>query len=261
MESTSITPVTLLFLLVLLGSFLWLSKELKAQKILEEETKKILTSKAINSFSDILYETKMHKKNQEIGPILRAIYSSFSYIDHKISKDFIDIIESDKKDADKIEVIKSIAISEIAFLSEITGNHLLKRKLLTDDVENLFFKLRNIFGSVFMSLFIIYMVLILFTISLFGETQFWMTVKPIAFFLICLFIPFTVDLLIQKRMNIKAAILITAIFIAAILVTVGKGIILIPSLVALVILISLFILYAFKISKKRINKPIKNDSL
>lgn len=261
MESMNLTPLSLLFILMLLGSFLWLSKELKVQQNLEDELKKSLTEKAINSYSDILYEVKVYCANGDIGPTLRAVYASFPYIDYKISKEFIDIIESNKNNEEKIKDLKSIAISEVTFLSKTTGNHLLKKKLLTDDVENLFFKLRKIFDSFVISAFIIYMVLLLFIISLFGETQFWMTVKPVSFFIICLFIPFTADLIIQRRMNIKTAVLISAIFIAAFLVIVGTGGILISSLIGLIIVMGLFLLYAYRISKTNINNSIANDSL
>lgn len=245
-ESFDANPFEVLFFLILLGSFLWLSKEFRMQQREDKELRKELLEKSLTTYSQILYEGSIFKPGDSNISFYQSVYSSFPFIDYKISKKILCIFDQDTTEEIKVREILDLAKSEVTYLSGLTSNHLLKNKLLTDDVEEFFSKLRKIFGSMFTSFFVIYSVLILVFISFSGETQFWMIIKPFSFFIACLLIPFSIDLLLERRMNIPTALLLIGIFVSALILTSGSGSYLIWSLIFCIVFVIGFLWYAYR---------------
>lgn len=248
-ESLNANPFEVLLYLILLGAFFWLSKEFRIQQREDKELRQELLEKSLTAYSQILYEGSIFKPGESNASFYQSIYSAFPFIDYKISKKILLIFEQDAAEEVKVQEIIDIAKSEVTFLSRLTSNHLLKNKLLTDDVEEFFSKLRKIFGSVFTSFFIIYSALLLVYISSSGETQFWMIVKPFSFFLACLLIPFSIDLLLERRMNRPTALLLIGIFISAFFLSGASGFYLIGSFISFIGFLIAFFIYAYKRKK------------
>lgn len=243
------SPFEVLFYLILLGSFLWLSKEFRAQQREDKELRKEMLEKSLSAYSQILYEGSISKPDDSSVSFYHSVYSALPFIDYKTSKKILLIFEQDTTEEDKVQEILAIAKSEFTFLSGLTSNHLLKNKLLTDDVEEFFSKLRKIFGSMFTSFFIIYSALLLVYISSSGETQFWMIAKPFSFFMACLLIPFSIDLLLERRMNIPTAVILIGIFISSFVLVGVSGFYLICSFVSFIGFLVAFLIYAYKRKK------------
>lgn len=248
-KSFDADPFEVLFYLILLGAFLWLSKEFRMQQREDKELRKELLEKSLTVYSQILYEGSIFKSGDSNVSFYQSVYSSFPFIDYKISKKILCVLDQDTTEEIIVQEILVLAKSEVTYLSSLTSNHLLKNKLLTDDVEEFFSKLRKIFSSMFISFFVIYSVLILVFISFSGETQFWMIIKPISFFIACLLIPFSIDLLLERRMNRPTAFLLIGIFISAFFLTGVSGFYLIGSFISFMGFLIAFLIYAYQRKK------------
>ena len=255
-ETFGANPLEVLFILFLLIVFLWLYKELRSHQVEEVALQKERAERLLTSFSLILLEGNRYHTTSDKASFLQAVYSALPLMEYKLSKEILIILEEDSTEIDKVQSINEKIKEEVLFLSSFTNNYLFKTRLLTEDVEKFFIKLRRIFGPAMASFFIIYSVLLLLSISFSETTYWWMFVKPLCFISACLLLPFTIDLISEKRANKTVIGLLSGIFISVIILTSGPEKYSLYSFLAYTAFFAGLAFYGYKLSNRTENSTV-----
>lgn len=240
-------PLEVLAGLFLLIVFLWLYKELRNQQMEESVLHKERAEKSLTSFSLILLEGNSYHTTNDNKPFIQAVYSALPFMEYKLSKEVLAILEDNLLESEQVQKITRRIKDEVLFLSSFSNSYLFKTKLLTEDVEKIYIKLRRIFGPAMVSFLIIVSALLLLSISFSGTTYWWMFVKPLCFIIACLLLPFTVDLISEKRGTKIIIGLLFGIFISTIVLTSGPEKYSLPSFLAFLIFFGGLALYGYKL--------------
>lgn len=254
-ETFGANPLEVLFILFLLILFLWLYKELRNQQMDEMALQKERAERLLASYSLILFESNIYYKTQNNTSFIQAIYSALPLMEYKLSKEVLTILEDNTPEVEKVQNISEKIRDEVLFLSSFSNKYLFKTKLLIEDVEKFFVKIRRIFGPAMASFFTIYSALLLLSISFSGATYWWMFVKPLCFIIACLMLPFTIDLISEKKANKTIGGLLSGIFISTIILTSGPEKYSLYSFLAFIVFFCGLAFYGYKLSS-RMENPI-----
>ncbi|MGB6409233.1 MAG: hypothetical protein WBF39_17290 [Planococcus donghaensis] len=255
-ETFGANPLEVLCMLFLLIVFLWLYKELRSQQMEEIALQKERAERLLASFSLILLEGNTYHTTSDKVAFIQAVYSALPFMEYKLSKEILTILEDNSTEAVKVQTITEKIKDEVLFLSSFSNRYLFKTKLLTEDVEKFFIKLRRIFGPAMASFFIIYSVLLILSISFSGTTYWWMFAKPLCFITACLLVPFTIDLVMEKKATKMVIGLLLGIFISAIFLVSGLENYALYSFLAFIAFLGGLAFYGYKLASRSGNPEI-----
>lgn len=244
-------PFEVLFVLILLIVFLWLYRELRNQQAEEIGVQKEQVERSLVAFSLILSENHFYQSTHNEKPVYEAIYSALPFMDFKLTKKVLSIMDNEISESEKFITIANLVKEEVLLLSGVSNRHAFKTKLLTEEMEKYYFKVQRIFGPAFVSIILICSFLLLFSISFSGESYWWMLLKPICFAIAIMLLPMFIDLVLERKLTLVVGGLLVGIFISTLVLTNGPEKYALSSFLLFVILLGGLAFYAYKQVKNR----------
>lgn len=268
-ETYGINPFELLIYLIFLGILLWLIKEFREQEKEDETLKKQLVEKSSHAYATLLYEGTRFETEKDINHLYKAVFDLMPVIDQKTAREMLGIVTSGTREIDKVEQLTKLARREFDYLSGMSGNHSLRKKLLLDHLEEFVMKIVKIFRPLIKSVVLLYF--LLFVVSLpFSEVQSTdSTIRFLDFTIFLIMLIFMIDLITEKKLTWSIGVILSGIIISSLFGALNDGIIFIIANIinALFLLVFLWLVFqkAKSFSNSKIDymqiEPIKNDSL
>jgi len=194
---------------------------------------------------------------KDINHLYKAVFDLMPVIDQKTAREMLGIVTSGAREKDKVEHIIQLAIRESDYLSSMSGNHSLRKKLLLDHLEEFVMKIVKIFRPIIKSVVLLYF--LLFVVSLpFSEVQSTdSTIRFLDFIIFLIMLIFIIDLITEKKLTWSTGIIISGIIGSSLVGTLNEGIVFIVANIIDLIFLLAFLWLIFQKAKPLTN--LKTD--